>query len=285
MRQIPAIKMSGTGNDFVMVDNRAGLLTEDEKTAFVASVCRRRVSVGADGAILVEPATIPDHDFRMRYYNANGGEAEMCGNGSRCVSVFARRIGAAGQEQRIQTRAGTLLARVGPDDASARVRLSQPGPLYKKWIMIEGTPVVLQYINTGVPHAVEFVDEVSAVDVRQRGAEIRGHSVFGTAGTNANFVELLGEGQIRIRTYERGVEDETLACGTGATACAIATAFVHGYTSPLKVHIASGDALTIHFKLRESERTSEPPLLEGAVDTVFSGYVYWGNGTPGTQAG
>lgn len=279
MRNIPATKMSGTGNDFVMVDNRAGLLSEEEKAEFVASVCRRRVSVGADGAILVEPATIPDHDFRMRYYNADGGEAEMCGNGSRCVSVFARRIGAAGEEQRIQTQAGTLLARVGADDASARVRLSQPGPLYKKWIMLEGTPTVLHSINTGVPHAVEFVEKVSKVDVKQRGAEIRYHSVFGTQGTNANFVELLGKGEIRIRTYERGVEDETLACGTGATACAIATAFVHGYTSPVKVHIASGDALTIHFTLLEDQRTSEPPLLEGAVDTVFSGDVYWGNGT------
>ena len=275
MRSIPAIKMSGTGNDFVVIDNRHSLLSEDEKSSFVASVCRRRVSVGADGAVFVEPATVPGHDFRMRYYNADGGEAEMCGNASRCISVFARRIGAAGMEQRIQTLAGTLHARVGADGASACVQLPQPGALETVDVELAGKPATLYAIHTGVPHAIRFVGNVSQVDVNALGAEIRYHGAFQPRGTNANFVELLGGDAIRVRTYERGVEGETLACGTGATASAITTAFVHGYDSPVNVHLASGDVLTIHFQLKPSELSSEPPLLEGGVSTVFKGEVYW----------
>ncbi|MCZ7645538.1 MAG: diaminopimelate epimerase [Planctomycetota bacterium] len=274
MRAIPIVKMSGTGNDFVMVDNRDGLLKEAEKSAFVQAVCPRRVSAGADGAILVEPADKPGHDFRMRYYNADGGEAEMCGNGSRCIAVFAYKLGAAGRAQKIQTVAGTLLASVPEDGRSAKVRLSQPGALeIKENVDILGAKRDLYCLNTGVPHAIEFCDDVSRIEIKPRGAAIRYHEVFKPKGANANFVQLLGKNEIRLRTYERGVEDETLACGTGATAAAIITGLVHGYKSPVKVHIASGDALTIHFELQE--KTSAPPLLEGAVKTVYKGEFYW----------
>ncbi len=276
MRAIPATKMSGTGNDFVLVDNRLGILDEKEKSAFVESICRRHVSVGADGVLLVEPATLPGHDFRMRYFNADGGEAEMCGNGSRCVSVFARRIGAGGIEQRIQTQAGTLLATVDQQGTSARVQLSPPGRMERRVLRVAGEPTTLYAMNTGVPHAIQFVESVARIEVRKVGAEIRRHPAFQPAGTNANFVELLGDDRIRIRTYERGVEDETLACGTGATASAIVAGLIHGYRSPVTVLIASGDALTIHFKLKPDAHTSEQPLLEGPVTTVFSGEVYWG---------
>ncbi len=274
MRIIPITKMSGTGNDFVMVDNRQGLLKEEEKAAFVAAVCPRRISAGADGAILVEPATQPGHDFRMRYYNADGGEAEMCGNGSRCIAVFAFKLGAAGREQKIQTVAGTLHASVPEDGRSAKVRLSQPSTLeVKENVDVLGAKPDLYCMNTGVPHAVEFCQDVSKIEIKPRGAAIRYHEVFKPKGTNANFVQLLGNNEIRLRTYERGVEDETLACGTGATACAIITGLVHGYASPVRVHIASGDVLTIHFDLKD--KTSAPPLLEGAVTTVYKGEFYW----------
>lgn len=274
MRAIPIVKMSGTGNDFIMVDNRDGLIKEADQPAFVKAACPRRVSAGADGAILVEPATQPGHDFRMRYYNADGGEAEMCGNGSRCVAVFARKIGAAGAEQTIQTIAGTLKASVPEDGRSARVRLSQPTEMKVfEGVVLPGGKADLYWMDTGVPHAIEYVADVAKIAIKERGAAIRYHDVFKPKGTNANFVQLLGKNEIRLRTYERGVEDETLACGTGATACAIVTGLVHGYTSPVKVHIASGDALTIHFELKG--KSSTPPYLEGGVTTVYKGEFYW----------
>ncbi len=272
--RIQFVKMSGTGNDFVMIDNRKTKFTDTDKRKIVSLVCPRRTSVGADGTIFLEEATLPEHDFRMRYYNADGGEAEMCGNGSRCVAVFARRIGAAGLEQRIQTMAGTVDATVLDEGASARVRLSQPSSMdMHAGLTVEGHPVDIYSVNTGVPHAVEFVEDVSNIDVVRRGADLRRHPAFLPQGTNANFAQVMGPGELRVRTYERGVEDETLACGTGATACAIAAALVHGCRSPVRVHIASGDTLTIHFELKPDLGTSAPPLLEGAVKRVFDGVL------------
>jgi diaminopimelate epimerase len=274
MRMVPVVKMSGTGNDFLMVDNRGGLLNEGEAAALAKAACPRRVSAGADGVILIERATQPGHDFRMRIFNADGSEAEMCGNGARCAAVFARQCGAAGPAQQIETLAGTVSAAVGADGRSAKVQLSQPSPLEKKSaVAVLGRPRDLWCINTGVPHAIEFVANVAAVDVKAAGAAIRHHEVFQPKGTNADFVQLLGGDALQIRTYERGVEDETLACGTGATAAAIAAGLVHGYRSPVKVRTAGGDTLTIHFE-RQGDGVARP-FLEGAVETIYKGEFYW----------
>ena len=276
MRTIQILKMSGTGNDFLLLDNSAGLLHESELSKFARAACPRRVSAGADGVVLIEKATLPGHEFRMRIFNADGTEAEMCGNGSRCAAVFASQLGSAGLQQTIQTLAGTLLATVAQDGRSAKVRLSQPGRLeVKSGVNVLGEPVDLYCLNTGVPHAVRFVPEVSKVDLKALGPAIRYHETFKPKGANADFVELLGTGQIRLRTYERGVEDETLACGTGAAAAAIISGLVHGYASPVKVNVASGDVLTIHFELDQAKETSTPPYLEGAVKTVYKGEFYW----------
>ena len=172
--------------------------------------------------------------------------------------------------------AGTVDATVLDEGTSARVRLSQPGPVdMHVGMKVEGHSADIYSINTGVPHAVEFVDAVEKIDVVSRGAAIRRHPAFLPQGTNANFAQVLGPSELRVRTYERGVEDETLACGTGATACAIAAALVHGCRSPIHVNIASGDVLTIHFELKPNLGTSAPPLLEGAVKRVFDGILDW----------
>jgi diaminopimelate epimerase len=145
----------------------------------------------------------------------------------------------------------------------------------KKAVPVLGRKLDLYSIDTGVPHAVCYVKDVARVKVRRFGAAIRRHRVFRPRGTNANFVQLLGDGAIRMRTYERGVEDETLACGTGACAAAIVTGLVHGYASPTRVHVASGDVVTIHFELDRKHKTAARPFLEGAVRTVYRGEYYW----------
>jgi len=266
--------MSGTGNDFLMLDNRNGLLKEGEAVALAKVACVRRISAGADGVILIEKSSKAGHDFRMRIFNADGSEAEMCGNGSRCIAVFAKQIGAAGDTQKIETLAGSLNAVVAKDLLSAKVQLSQPSALeVKKNVDVLGQAVDIHFINTGVPHAVMFVPDVSKVDVKKTGACVRYHEVFKPKGTNANFVQLMGDNTIKVRTYERGVEDETFACGTGSTAAAIIAGFVHGYKSPVKVLTSGGSTLTIHFE--KAGNTAAPPYLEGAVDTVYKGEFYW----------
>jgi diaminopimelate epimerase len=276
VRAIPVVKMSGTGNDFLMIDNRKGLLKETELAKFAQDSCPRRISAGADGVILIEEADKPGHQYRMRIFNADGSEAEMCGNGSRCIAVFAKQLEIAGENQVIQTMAGTLNASVAADGKSAKVQLSEP----QKMVINARVPALgekyeVYFLNTGVPHAVIFVKDVAAVDVKNLGAAIRYHEVFKPKGTNANFVQLMGNNTIKVRTYERGVEDETMACGTGSTACAIVTGLLHGYKSPVKVNVASGDVLGIHFKLKPNEQSSERPFLEGAVKTVYKGEFYW----------
>jgi len=274
MRTIPFVKMSGTGNDFIMVDNREGALKEGDAAKLAQSACPRRVSAGADGVILVEKSSKAGHDFRMRIFNADGSEAEMCGNGSRCIAVFARQLGAAKNTQKIETLAGTLNATVSEDQNSAKVQLSKPFGLdCKRGVDVLGRKVDIHFLNTGVPHAIIFVDDIAKVDVKNTGAAIRYHDVFKPKGTNANFVQLAGNNTIKVRTYERGVEDETFACGTGSTAAAIVAGLVHGYSSPVKVLTAGGSELTIYFNASASDISE--PFLEGAVDTVYKGEYFW----------
>jgi diaminopimelate epimerase len=266
--------MSGTGNDFLLIDNRERFLKEGELPELAKAACPRRVSAGADGILVVEPSSKSGHDYRMRIFNADGSEAEMCGNGSRCIAVFAREIGAAKEKQRIETLAGSLNAQVAGDGLSAKVQLSQPSKLeLRKGVDVLGQKYDLYFINTGVPHAVLFVDEVEKVNVKKLGECIRYHEVFKPKGTNANFAQLEGSDTIKVRTYERGVEDETFACGTGSTAAAIAAGLIHGYRSPVKVKVASGSVLSIHFE--KSGDGVAPPFLEGAVDKVYKGEFYW----------
>lgn len=263
-------KMAGAGNDFVVIDNRAGIIAEEGRRELIESWCRRRVGIGADGALLVEPARA-GHHFRMRYYNADGGEAESCGNGARCIARFAHLIGAAPASMQFETAAGVYEAVVGEHDVL--LSMSNPHSL-RRGVALEIPDLftgAVDFINTGVPHVVMIVKDLEAAPVFELGRAIRYHAAFAPAGTNANFIHLRADGGIDIRTYERGVEDETLACGTGSVAAAlIASLYGHG-KSPVPVYTRGGPVLRIHFE-RDGE-TFRKIKLEGEARVVYEGIV------------
>jgi diaminopimelate epimerase len=260
------VKMSGTGNDFVVVDNRGGVVAEDAKAALARAVCPRRVAVGADGLILLERSDTCD--VRMRIFNADGSEAEMCGNGSRCLAWLAHLLGAAGPKMTVETVAGPVRAEV--DGRSVVVELTPPAEIVSKGeLEFGGFHGEVFFTDTGVPHAVLFVDDLDAADVRALGRAIRFHAAFQPAGANANLVRVGAPGRIDVRTYERGVEDETLACGTGATAAALVSAWREGWASPVSVSVRSGETLTIHFE--GAGPRFEAARLEGAVSVAYRG--------------
>ena len=236
-------KMSGAGNDFIVIDNRRGWIgTGADELA--RRVCRRRLSLGADGLILIE--TDPEVDFCWRFYNSDGSPGEMCGNGARCAARFAHLCGIADLRMRFRTLAGMIAAEICDDQVT--VDLTPPGPLTAGLSLdLAAGRASVDVINTGVPHAVMFVPEIEALDVFAAGREIRWHPQFAPAGTNADFAAVQAPGVLRVRTYERGVEGETLACGTGVTAAALAAAVRFGWPSPIAVITHSGSRLTVDF--------------------------------------
>jgi len=268
--------MSGSGNDFIVIDNRDPVVDEAVLTRFIAGVCRRRLSAGADGLILVERSGCAD--FKWRYYNSDGSRAEMCGNGARCVSRFAYLKGIAGAYLSFEADTGLMEAIMIGDRVKVKMPMPHDMSLDESVETTEGL-VRLSRINTGVPHAVVEVQDLKAVDVRTRGRELRFHRHFAPAGTNVNFIFPEKVGVIAIRTYERGVEDETLACGTGAIASALVTAVKQGTTSPIRVLPKGGGYLTIHFK-REKIGFDEV-FLEGDARVIYEGAMWdeaWNEG-------
>jgi diaminopimelate epimerase len=258
-------KMNGAGNDFVMVDNRSLQLSLDSAT--IARLCDRHRGIGADGLISVEPAQA-DADFRMRYYNADGGEAEMCGNGARCFGRFAARLTGRTDAVSFETLAGIITAQLRGNHV--QIAMSQPHSLLlHQPLSVSGTDLEVHSLNTGVPHAVVWVDDLQNVDVRSLGAGLRYHPHFAPKGTNANFAQKIGPQQIAIRTYERGVEDETLACGTGMVACALTLQQLSGCKSPIQVTVRGGDTLEVAFE-RDGEDYRNVRLT-GPADFVFEG--------------
>jgi len=262
-------KMNGAGNDFVVIDNRALDLPLTREQ--IALLCDRHRGVGADGLLAVEPAE-QGADFKFRYYNADGGEAEMCGNGARCFGRFTSHLlPEAPDRVTFETIAGTLAAELV--DENIRVAMSEPeGLQLDTEATIEGLDAPLHSINTGVPHAAAFVDDITTIDVRALGSAIRHHDHFAPAGTNANFVQVLTPGHIGIRTYERGVEDETLACGTGMVACALLHHLLVGAPSPVRVDVQGGDTLEIGFE-KSGDSTFSNVTLTGPADFVFEGDI------------
>lgn len=266
MATIRFTKMQGAGNDFIMLDNRTGLIPDGRKKEFVTRFCRRGLAVGADGVIFLE--NDPELDARWDFYNADGSSAEMCGNGARCFAVFANACGACGPEMTFRTIAGPISARL-TTPVRAEVRLTDaPLPVRIEKVELHGQRHDLYFINTGVPHALLPVDDLEAVDVKKTGAAIRYHTRFAPAGTNANFIRRDGE-RVLIRTYERGVEDETLACGTGSVAAAIVAGECYGLNSPVPVLTRGGDILNITYT-RETNGISGV-FLEGPAVTVYRG--------------
>ncbi len=268
-------KLQGSGNDFVVIDNRDGKVGEFLKALnldvkeFAKKVCAFHTGVGADGLILIENPDSPDNHFKWQFFNADGSVAEMCGNGSRCAVRFAFEEGIVGKEVRFETLAGVIKAYVLDSGKRIKVQLTSPKDYKQMSLNLDIQSIEGHFINTGVPHFVVLVEDLEKVDVQRLGKSIRFHPQFQPKGTNVNFTEPVGENAIRIRTYERGVEGETLACGTGATASAI-VAYKKGIISkkPVQVITKGGEVLAIDFddELREV-------FLEGGVVRVFDGFL------------
>lgn len=259
-------KMNGAGNDFVMLDNREGNLQLDKSA--IARLCDRHRGIGADGLLMVEPAQSKEADFRMRYYNADGGEAEMCGNGARCFARYASRLSGLKDSIRFETLAGIISAKFIGE--RVRLAMSTPGPLVlNEEIALPLEKLLVSSVNTGVPHAVVFVEDLQSAAVEKLGAAIRYHEHFAPKGTNANFVQQLGPQLLGVRTYERGVEGETLACGTGVCASALIFSALSGAAGPISVQVRGGDTLDVGFQ-KEGNNFSNVTLT-GPADLVFEG--------------
>ncbi|SRR5579862_547735 len=252
-------KMNGAGNDFVLLDNRDGAIRLTPPV--IERLCDRHRGIGADGVLLLEKGA----PFRMRYYNRDGGEAEMCGNGARCFARFANRLAGPLEEVQFETMAGVVRARLVGD--SVRLVMSAPKDLLlNRKLRVEGEEFTVHSVNTGVPHAVVFVDDLERVDVARLGAAIRLHELFAPQGTNVNFVSPEG-----VRTFERGVEAETLACGTGVVAVALVSHLLTGAASPVGVRVRGGDLLHVGFE--EHNGVFENVTLTGPADFVFDGRI------------
>jgi diaminopimelate epimerase len=260
-------KMNGAGNDFVMVDNRDRRL--HLSPASIARLCDRNRGVGGDGLLAIEPAQ-NGADFRMRYYNADGGEAEMCGNGARCFARYASQIAEPKEEIRFETIAGVITARLLGD--RVQLQMSEPkGLQVGTELTVADAPLTVHFVNTGVPHAVVMVDNIAKIDVQKLGAAIRWHEHFAPKGTNANFIQKIEGDTLAIRTYERGVEGETLACGTGVVASALIFHQLTGAAAPIRLRVQGGDILEVGFK-RDADGFQNVTLT-GPADFVFEGQI------------
>lgn len=260
-------KMNGAGNDFVVVDNRDRSLHLECEA--IAQICDRHRGVGSDGLLVVEPSE-NGADFRMRYYNSDGGEAEMCGNGARCFARFAARLLAAPPKTlSFETPAGRICARFSGELVT--INMSKPHSYRPpQWFDLNGSRYEIHFLNTGVPHAVIFVQDVNLIDVPKLGAAVRRHEAFAPNGTNANFAQVVSRGSLILRTYERGVEAETLACGTGVCAAAMLHHLASGAPSPISVRVQGGDTLQVGF-IRRENNVFEEVVLTGPADFVFEG--------------
>ena len=265
-------KMSGSGNDFILVDNRANRIEAALAPELARNLCRRKVSVGADGLILIE--NDDEVDFRWNFFNADGSTAEMCGNGGRCVARLANILGICGPSLSFRTLAGIIRAEV----SGSRVKLQMTEPRDLRLDLeldVNGQRFNTHFVNTGVPHTVFILDGpemLAQQEVVGQGRKVRYHSQFAPAGTNVNFIAVLGEQALAIRTYERGVEDETLACGTGATAVALIGAAKGMVRPPVDVHTKSGETLTIYFD--SDQLLPREVYMEGETTVIYQGRLW-----------
>ena len=281
MKLMKFTKMEGSGNDFIVFESHqssvipsaGGSAFGGSRQSFIKKVCDRKFGVGADGVLLLEVSK--KADTRMRIFNADGSEAEMCGNGARCVALYYSKSSGL-KNISIETKAGLLEACVSGD--SVRLKMTDPADLKLGLkVNVNGKEYEVDYINTGVPHTVTEVCDLKKIPVNEIGRSIRHHQDFAPAGTNVDFVKVKDAEHISVRTYERGVEDETLACGTGSVACAIIVSLNHasqtqkGKISSHKVFVAtkSRETLCVYFRLSKYKVTDV--WLEGKARIVFKG--------------
>lgn len=263
------IKMTGAGNDFILADNRAGTISLSREQ--VARLCHRQFGIGADGLMLLVPSKDGAADWAWQFWNSDGSDAEMCGNGARCFARYIQRTtGWKAPTVRFQTAAGVIGAEFLGDRVT--VTLTSPHSLrLREAVSSTQGSLEVSSLNTGVPHAVVFVPDADRAMVQQLGAELRWHEHFKPRGTNVNFAQIREHNSIRVRTYERGVEGETLACGTGVSASAMVSAAVHGFTSPVRVQVQGGDELEVAFD-RQGDTFSNVRLT-GPATFVFEGRI------------
>ncbi|MFA5144960.1 MAG: diaminopimelate epimerase [Candidatus Omnitrophota bacterium] len=268
MQRINFTKMCASGNDFVVIELSGSRALGLKKLA--REICDRKFGAGADGLLALGKSKIAD--VKMRIFNSDGSEAQMCGNGSRCAALYLGK-----KKARIETRAGIIESEVNAD--SVKIKLTDPkGMKLDVPVKINNKPLRVNFINTGVPHTVIFVEGVDKIDVADLGRQVRYHKIFAPAGTNVNFVEVLSGDTIKVRTYERGVEDETFACGTGATASSLITSrklaasvLNTGY-GKINVRTRGGETLKVYFKKGRDKFTDT--WLEGRARIVYKGVYY-----------
>ncbi|MDY0779188.1 diaminopimelate epimerase [Tenacibaculum sp. IB213877] len=250
-------KYQGTGNDFIMIDNRAKTFPK-YNTKIVKKLCDRHFGIGADGLILLEDDE--QTNFRMVYYNADGNESTMCGNGGRCIVAFAKKLGLFETDTTFMAIDGIHHAILKDDIVSLQM------------IDVEKVDIFQSYIftNTGSPHHVQLVDDIENFDVYNEGRKIR-HEIYGTEGSNVNFVKNIDDNTYRVRTYERGVEDETLACGTGVTAVALAMHSSKKTKANTINMLVEGGKLSVSFEYNNGKYTNVH--LIGSAEFVFSGNI------------
>ncbi len=265
--EIPFAKLSGAGNDFVAIDNTRGRL-QISWPAFARAVCERHYGVGADGLLVLAPSTRAD--FTMLYFNADGSTGGMCGNGGRCCVLFARENGI--EHDDITFEAFGFLYRATFTGDGIRLAMKDPERI-RRGVLVRAIAgrFLCHTVDTGAPHVVTFVDDLEEIDVVSAGRELRAHPEFMPEGTNVNFVKVVGKDTIAIRTYERGVEAETLACGTGSIASAVIAAIEKGASSPVTVQSRGGEILRVGFAF-DGQRISSISL-EGHASIVFSSNV------------
>jgi diaminopimelate epimerase len=262
-------KLTAAGNDFILIDNRENIIQEKNYQCLAKKLCNRKYSIGGDGLIFLERSAFKD--FKMKYFNSDGSHASMCGNGGRSVAKFACDLGVTGSKMVFETDAGVISAEILPKN---RVRLDLYDPKNLKQnikIDVSGKKFDADFIDTGVPHVVIFVGNVEKMDVFKYGREIRYHKTFMPDGTNVNFVEVAKNNTLFVRTYERGVEGETLACGTGITASGIISVLKGFRKSPVSIVARGGDKLSVSFKNLNNKVSNV--ILEGHVLIAFKGVV------------
>ncbi len=262
-------KLTAAGNDFVLIDNRESIISAESYPSLAKTLCDRRYSVGADGLILLEKSKT--NDFRMKYFNSDGSHATMCGNGGRSIAKFAYEIKAAGAKMSFETDAGLINAEIVSGD-TVKLDLYDPKDLKRGLhAEAEGKVFDIDFINTGVPHAVIFVEDIEKTDIVKFGRAVRNHQIFAPSGTNVNFVQVTDNNTLLVRTYERGVEDETLACGTGITASSIIAVLNGLAESPVNIIARGGDRLSVSFNVKNDVITNV--VLEGPAVISFKGTV------------